>query len=546
MASDQGLKQPVSNTVPQPRRSPPRAKAIASIASSSSTPSYLNPTQSTTNKAVVAVKPTPALEPSLRHTYRARQRSVISNASISSPSLAPNERHQQGFRSPSASITTSTTPESYTQQPAQVQSLPQSMSDPDDAPLDNEHTSLDVDYPTRGHSMGTEAAFLEWYPVLVPNPGSETSTRIFWSILFNWFTVGVLHFVTSIDLEERKKYTPFVYGDSIDSLTCGGAVKTSALIPVNHNKPDWVLSYIARNRSGFLMDRICMIIKSKPRMNWNTAMAQIVVYTAKALLMDGCAMGLVVAGTEYRFLWWDTEERRLYMVVPVRGWDHGNSLPLGRILQEFTESVGGEEWDVQHPVPSQRELARRNLYSILKHLDEQTRSMVADQQAGRNRFTMTLRPVLSGAKFVEITEIWGNLPRSSAPLTNGANISPTIHEAPEPETGGSSRGRDQEANGGTADQGANGGTAGNDYLNDDDYLDESDAEAQYRAKWKSLGNMSDANKEACLFYDEFQREHVIPFRREKRIDAWAQGIIGDVPGLVRSTPDAPITSDSEN
>ena len=112
MASDQGLKQPVSNTVPQPRRSPPRAKAIASIASSSSTPSYLNPTQSTTNKAVVAVKPTPALEPSLRHTYRARQRSVISNASISSPSLAPNERHQQGFRSPSASITTSTTPES--------------------------------------------------------------------------------------------------------------------------------------------------------------------------------------------------------------------------------------------------------------------------------------------------------------------------------------------------------------------------------------------------------------------------------------------------
>lgn len=93
--------------------------------------------------------------------------------------------------------------------------------------LVSEHTSLDVDYPMRSHSMGTEAAFLEWYPVLVPNPGSETSTRFFWSILFNWFTVGVLLFVTSIDLDERKKYTPFVYGDSINSLTCGGAVKTS-------------------------------------------------------------------------------------------------------------------------------------------------------------------------------------------------------------------------------------------------------------------------------------------------------------------------------
>lgn len=265
-------------------------------------------------------------------------------------------------------------------------------------------------------------------------------------------------------------------------------------------------------------------------------MAQIVVYTAKALLIDGCAMGMVVAGTEYPFLWWDTEERRLYMVVPVRGWGHGNSLPLGRILQEFTESVGGEEWDVQHPVPSQRELARRNLYSILKHLDQQTLSMVADQQAGRNRFTMTEVPVLSGAKFVEITGVWGNLPRSSASPTNGVNIPPTIHEAPEPETGGSSRGRDQEANG---------GTAGDDYLDDDDYLDESDDEARYRAKLKSLGNMSDVNKSACLFYDEFQREHVIPFRREKRIEAWAQGMTDDVSGLVESKSDSTIASDSE-
>ena len=45
--------------------------------------------------------------------------------------------------------------------------------------LVSEHISLDVDYPMRGHSMGTEAAFLEWFPVLVPNPGSETSTRFF-------------------------------------------------------------------------------------------------------------------------------------------------------------------------------------------------------------------------------------------------------------------------------------------------------------------------------------------------------------------------------
>jgi hypothetical protein len=49
-----------------------------------------------------------------------------------------------------------------------------------------------------------------------------------------------------------------------------------------------VLSYIARNLSGLLMDRICMIITSKPRMDWNTVSLSQPERTSQHLSADCC------------------------------------------------------------------------------------------------------------------------------------------------------------------------------------------------------------------------------------------------------------------
>jgi hypothetical protein len=116
-----------------------------------------------------------------------------------------------------------------------------------------------------------------------------------------------------------------------------GKTRTTALIPFNHNLPDWVVSYFATGyEPGEWVARISMVVEAKPAKEWDIvsgtttyalvlipialislmaepcppslndhlalqAMSQIIVYMAKALLMDGCAMGLVVAGTEYRY-----------------------------------------------------------------------------------------------------------------------------------------------------------------------------------------------------------------------------------------------------
>lgn len=268
----------------------------------------------------------------------------------------------------------------------------------------------------------------------------------------------------------------------------------------------------------------------------------------KALLTDGCAIGLAVAGTQYRFLWWDTETKRLYIVVPAATWRHGDSITLETLVHDFTYSISGRDWDVGASSTVIRGRSRRNLYRILKHLDSQTRTMVEDQQKGRDTWAINQCPNLNHAKWVEITEVWENIPGASVPPSNGIHVPTTKHQA-KPTDGkpsfeqGSSTGQTDSGRG----QGEKGdfGNTGNERLEVDD--DGRDEEARYQAMWDSLGDMSPEGKSACLFFHDFHRDYVIPGRRGDLIDGWAQGVVkGPVSpeGVSSSTDDLMTPSES--
>jgi hypothetical protein len=282
---------------------------------------------------------------------------------------------------------------------------------------------------------------LSWFPGYYITI-TETGTKLFWAVVLNWFAVGVLHVMPSLDLDEKKKITRKV--NNISWLTSARnrrgktsrATKTD-LIQTNHKITDWAIKFLEATRliAGLTQSwqpRLCMVIESKPAHDWGTvrqptrlsgfvsgyqvmslgrgscmsqSMAQILVYMAKALMMDGCKMGLVVAGQQYHFFWWDLETNRLYWVVEKDSWEHGDTLSV----QEATEGSMGpstDEWDVGGEVPvDRRNQSRRNLYRIFAHLEEQTMRKIHDQCRGIDSLSTESPRSLEGAKYVEIENV---------------------------------------------------------------------------------------------------------------------------------------------
>lgn len=77
----------------------------------------------------------------------------------------------------------------------------------------------------RSAEVGDEEAFLAWFPVPDPSPTSETATKFFWCFLLNWFTVGVLHTITSLDLDGRQKNTPSSANEAVNRPRCSGSLR---------------------------------------------------------------------------------------------------------------------------------------------------------------------------------------------------------------------------------------------------------------------------------------------------------------------------------
>lgn len=145
-------------------------------------------------------------------------------------------------------------------------------------------------------------------------------------------------------------------------------------------------------------------------------MAQIIVYMMKAFLMDGCTMGLVIAGAEYRFLFWSVDPngvQRLYMVVPERYRVSGNSksITFKQAVDDLTDS--GVEWSLSPSETSEQHasLSKRNLFRIFSHLERQTAAMDQRRTAaldGRTGLAFGgCPPDLEQAKRIESRETCG-------------------------------------------------------------------------------------------------------------------------------------------
>ncbi|KAH8079756.1 hypothetical protein HD553DRAFT_318488 [Filobasidium floriforme] len=385
---------------------------------------------------------------------------------------------------------------------------------------------LPFGYPKRPGAVGTMADFLAWFP-LYGIVQTETVTKVFWHMLTSWFTTGLLYNTTSIDLDEKRKHHPLVQGETavLRDQKEGkgkGKIRTTALIPFNHNLPDWVVSYFATGyEPGEWVARISMVVEAKRAKDWDIAMSQIIVYMAKALLMDGCAMGLVVAGTEYRFLWWDTKQGRLYWAVPASRWAP-DSLEMSEAIEGFTNS--GHEWNVAHHVPAARDRARRNLYTIFETLERQVRATI--ERENQNPLCgggFQQRPVLDGAKFVEITRVWKDLPGSSSPATIAVTVPDPTLEHPRKLPDGQTNVAQARGNGDEHDDRSEDPAGdGDSYHEDDGSSCDTDEEAQHNAMLESLGDAGEDTKAVCLWFHDFQEEHVFPRRLRHQVETWAQ------------------------
>lgn len=256
-------------------------------------------------------------------------------------------------------------------------------------------------------------------------------------------------------------------------------------------------------------------------------MAQIIVYMMKAFLMDGCTMGLVIAGTEYRFLFWSVDPngvQRLYMVVPekysVSGKAIGKSITFKQAVDNLTDS--GVEWCLS-PSETLEKLAsvsKRNLFRIFSHLERQTAVMDQRRVAALDGQTGLAfdgcPPDLEKAKRIEITgNLWDHMPGSDLPATNGMGA-PRNVDGGDPSDAGTNGEADQIDNDDNPEQGTDGATQSDDGLDD----------------------MKEETRELMLMFGRFQTMG----RVKHQVDTWRattnEPASSTAPGMNASTSDS--------
>lgn len=127
-------------------------------------------------------------------------------------------------------------------------------------------------YPQPLHATGSLERFLDW--ITMPGrEGFEVTTILNWQLIIKYFTMGWLCFGTGIDLDQKAKCTRWAQHPVIDSIgfaSGGSGAKDRSFIPVNHNKPDCVITYMSIGKKQKLRHRVCMVIEAKPAREWNT------------------------------------------------------------------------------------------------------------------------------------------------------------------------------------------------------------------------------------------------------------------------------------
>ncbi|KAG7528986.1 hypothetical protein FFLO_05844 [Filobasidium floriforme] len=356
-------------------------------------------------------------------------------------------------------------------------------------------------------------SFVQWLPparrIII-----ETETILYWCAVLGYFLTNTLFNGGSIDLNQKLKSTR-----KLARPLPNKSKDKSTLITSDHNKPDLVLTY--KSVGGrFDTWRLCMVIEAKPATKWGTAMAQIIVYMMKALLMDGCTMGLVIAGTEYRFLFWSADPngvQHLYIVVPeeytVSGKPIGKSITFKAAVDNLTKSA--EEWDLAEGDTSEQfaSVSRRNLFRIFSHLERRTAA-----SDGRTGAFDDCPPGLEEAKTVEITgPLWDHMPGSSFPATNGMGV--------ENVDGIDESGADETFESIPEDDG-------------EDYDDQegTDGAAESEGGFDDIGG---TNRAVALSFARFQAMG----RVKHQIGSWqAKPDPSDLPGMVSSNTDSSIGS----
>lgn len=256
-------------------------------------------------------------------------------------------------------------------------------------------------------------------------------------------------------------------------------------------------------------------------------MAQIIVYMMKAFLMDGCTMGLVVAGTEHRFLFWSVDPnavQRLYMVVPeeytVSGKAIGKSITFQAAVDNLTDS--GVEWSLSPSDTSEQlaSLSKRNLFRIFSHLERQTAVMDQRRAAALDGQTGLAfdgcPPDLEQAKRIEVTgDLWDHMPGSDLPATNGMGAPQNVDGEDQSDVGTNGE-ADQIDNDDNPEQGTDGATQSDDGLDD----------------------MKEETRELMLMFGRFQTMG----RVKHQVDTWRaktnESASPAAPGMVASSSDS--------
>ncbi|KAG7527791.1 hypothetical protein FFLO_06598 [Filobasidium floriforme] len=282
-------------------------------------------------------------------------------------------------------------------------------------------------YPThlRVRLPRPQEEFLWWFTFLKRSGLSETETSLFWMSLVEFFQHNGIWNGSAIDLNQKMQHTqtqPDLDPKIIDESNRYEIMEN--FVTKDHNRPDWVLLYNAIEfAKAYLQARICMVFEAKPSGAWGTAMKQIIVYMMKARATDGCGMGMIVAGSQYRIFFWD--ETDLWMAVPSI-WK-GNLRYTWPKLVELYDKHDQIEWDVLEQ-GNWGEYAKRNVWHILTHLQGQVDAVIAGHRRGSEELYLNGRPALEHAKYVKIEEVWANYPGSDYPPTDGVPVGTIVEE----------------------------------------------------------------------------------------------------------------------
>lgn len=205
---------------------------------------------------------------------------------------------------------------------------------------------------------------------------------------------------------------------------------------------------------------------------------------------------------------------------------------MSEAIEGFTNS--GPEWNVAHHVPAARDRARRNLYTIFETLERQVRATI--EKENQNPLCgggFQQRPVLDSAKFVEITGVWEDLPGPSYPATNGMSVPLSVsnfeHRRETHRIIGQGSHIDQTSGEQARENGDEHHNASENPVGDGDSdhedavsLCDTDEEAQRNAMLESLGYAGEETKAVCLWFHDFQEEHVFARRLRHQVETWAQ------------------------